>query len=45
MARALEGTGNRAAAGEIIDRLRGQQAAGLEYALVRREILAWPRRP
>ena len=42
-ARALEGSGDRAAAREIVERLRGQQAAGLGYALVRREILAWPK--
>ena len=44
-ARALEGSGDRAAAREIVDRLRRQQAAGLGYALVRREIVAWPGRP
>ncbi len=38
-ARALEGTGDRAGARAIAERLRGQQAAGLGYALVRREIL------
>ena len=43
-ARALEGSGDHAAARKIVESLRGQQAAGLGYALVRREILAWPRR-
>jgi tetratricopeptide (TPR) repeat protein len=45
MVRALEGGGQRAEAREIVERLRAQPAAGLGYALVRREILAWPRRP
>ena len=38
-ARALEGAGDHAAARKIFGQLRGQMAAGLGYALVRRELM------
>jgi tetratricopeptide (TPR) repeat protein len=42
IARALEGGGDHTAAREIVERLRAQQAAGLGYALVRRELFRGP---
>ena len=41
-ARALAGSGDHATARKIVERLRGQMAAGLGYALVRRELRKAP---